>query len=65
MRRALGFLLILIGAAANNVVYLQDMWLGQGCMSLDSARAYAGILVSLALILAGALVMWQRPRSSA
>ena len=60
MRRAGGFLLILIGAAANNLVYLQDLWLGQGCMSLDSARAYGGILVSLALILAGALLMWRR-----
>jgi hypothetical protein len=65
MRRALGLVFIFIGAAANNVVYLQDVWLGQGCMSLDSARAYGGILVSLALILVGALLVWQRPRSSA
>ena len=61
----MGFLLILIGAAANHVVYLQDVWLGQGCMSLDSARAYGGILISLALIVAGALIMWQRPRAFA
>jgi hypothetical protein len=65
MRRALGLVFILIGAAANNVVYLQDVWLGQGCMSLDSARAYGGIVMSLALILVGALLLWQRPRSSA
>ncbi len=61
MRRIIGFLLILIGAVANNVVYLQDEWLGQSCISLDSARAYGGIVVSLALILAGALLMWRRP----
>ena len=65
MRRAVGLLLILIGVAGNNVVYLQDVWLGHGCMSLDSPRAYAGILISLALILAGALMMWQRPRAFA
>jgi hypothetical protein len=65
MRRAVGLLLILIGVAGNNVVYLQDVWLGQDCMSLDSPRAYAGILISLALILAGALMMWQRPRAFA
>jgi hypothetical protein len=65
MRRAVGFFLILIGAVVNNLVYLQDLWLGQGCMSLDSARAYAGILVSLALVLAGALLMWRRPSALA
>jgi len=65
MRRIAGFLLILFGAVANNVVYLQDVWLGQGCISLDSARAYGGILVSLALILAGALLMWRRPSTFA
>ena len=65
MRRLVGFLLILIGAAANNIVYLQDLWLGQGCISLDSARAYGGILVSLAVILVGALLMWKRPSAFA
>ena len=65
MWRAVGFFLILIGAAGYNLVYLQDLWLGQGCMSLDSARAYAGILVSLALVLVGALLMWRRPSALA
>ena len=64
MQRAVGFLLILVGAVANNVVYLQDLWLGQSCMSLDSARAYGGVLVSLALILGGALMMWRRPSAA-
>lgn len=63
MRRGLGFLLILVGVAANNIVYLQDLWLGQGCMSLDSARAYGGILASVALILIGAILLWRRPRA--
>lgn len=65
MRRVIGFLLILIGAAANNIVYLQDLWLGQGCMSLDSARGYGGIVVSLGLIVIGAVLMWRRPRAFA
>ena len=45
MRRAVGFFLILIGAVVNNLVYLQDLWLGQGCMSLDFGprlRRYPG-----------------------
>ena len=65
MRRALGFLLILIGAVANNVVYVQDLWFGESCISLDSMRAYGGILISLALILIGALLMWKRPSAYA
>ena len=65
MRRALGFLLILIGAVANNVVYVQDLWFGESCISLDSMRAYGGILISLALILIGALLMWIRPSAYA
>jgi len=61
MRKAVGFLLILIGTAVNNIVYLQDLWLGQPCISLDSARAYAGILISVAAILIGAVIMWRGP----
>ena len=54
MPKAVGFLLILIGTAANNIVYLQDLWFGESCISLDSARAYAGILISIAVIVIGA-----------
>jgi hypothetical protein len=60
MWRMIGFLLILAGVAANNVVYLQDLWLGQGCMSLDSARAYAGVLISIGLVVLGAVLMFRR-----
>ena len=65
MLKVVGFLLILIGTAANNVVYLQDLWLGQSCISLDSARAYAGVLISIAVIVIGAVIMWKRPAHSA
>ena len=61
MRPMIGFLLVLAGVAANNVVYLQDLWLGQGCMSLDSARAYAGVLISIAIAILGAVLMFRRP----
>jgi hypothetical protein len=30
MSKWLGLLLIVLGVVANNVVYLQDLWLGQG-----------------------------------
>ena len=63
MRRTIGFLLVLVGVAANNVVYLQDLWLGQGCMSLDSARAFAGVAVTIGLAILGALLMWRRPNA--
>ena len=65
MRRMIGFLLVLVGVAANNVVYLQDVWLGQGCMSLDSARAYAGVVVSIGLVILGAVLMFRRPAALA
>jgi hypothetical protein len=61
MRPIIGFLLVLAGLAANNVVYLQDLWLGQGCMSLDSARAYAGVLISVGIAILGAVLMFRRP----
>ena len=65
MRRMIGFLLVLVGVAANNVVYLQDVWLGQGCMSLDSARAYAGVVISIGLVILGAVLMFRRPAALA
>lgn len=57
MKAVLGILLIIVGLIANNVVYLQDLWLGQGTITLDSARAYGGILVSIAVVLLGAFLM--------
>ena len=53
MRKWLGLLLIVLGVVANNVVYLQDLWLGQAYISLDGWRSAAGLLVSLAIIVVG------------
>jgi hypothetical protein len=63
MRKGLGLLLIVLGVIANNVVYLQDLWLGQGYISLDGWRAYTGLLVSFALVLIG-MVLLARPRTA-
>ncbi len=57
MMRTIGFLLVLLGVVANNVVYLQDVWLGSQ-ISLDSWRAYLGLLVSVLLVLVGAAMMF-------
>jgi uncharacterized membrane protein YcjF (UPF0283 family) len=64
MSRSLGLLLIVLGVVANNVVYLQDLWLGQGHISLDGWRSYAGVLVSLVIIVAG-IVLLARSRATA
>jgi hypothetical protein len=57
MRKQLGLLLIVLGVIANNLIYLQDLWLGQGYMSLDGWRAYAGLLVSIAIIFVGTVLV--------
>ena len=57
MKAVIGILLVVIGLIANNVVYLQDLWFGQGNITLDSARAYGGILISIAVVLLGAFLM--------
>ena len=63
MSKGLGLLLIVLGVVANNLVYLQDLWLGQGYISLDGWRAYVGILVSLAIIVVfgGATLFFHNP----
>jgi uncharacterized membrane protein len=63
MNRWLGLLLIVLGVVVNNVVYLQDLWLGQGHISLDGWRAYAGLLIGFAIILAG-MVLLARSRTA-
>jgi hypothetical protein len=63
MRRGLGLLLNVLGVVANNVIYLQDLWLGQGYISLDGWRAYGGLLVSFAIILVG-MVLLVRSRTA-
>ena len=57
MGKNLGLLLIVLGVIANNLIYLQDLWLGRGYISLDGWRAYAGLLVSIAIILVGAVLV--------
>jgi hypothetical protein len=56
-------ILIVVGVLGNNFVYLQDLWFGQGAISLDSWRAYGGILVSVGLVAVG-LIMLMRPTAS-
>jgi hypothetical protein len=55
--QALGLLLIVLGVVANNVVYLQDLWLGQGSITLDGWRAYGGLLVSFVVIVVGMVLL--------
>jgi len=64
MSKALGLLLIVLGVIANNVVYLQDIWLGQGHITLDGWQAYSGLLVSFVVILVGIVVL-ARSRATA
>jgi hypothetical protein len=63
MGKWLGLLLIVLGVLANNAIYLQDLWLGQGYISLDGWRAYGGLLVSLAIIIVG-MVLLVRSRAA-
>jgi hypothetical protein len=55
--KALGLLLIILGVLANNVVYLQDLWFGQGSITLDGWRAYGGLLVSFVVIVVGMVLL--------
>jgi hypothetical protein len=64
MHRSLGLLLIVLGVIANNVVYLQDLWLGQNQISLDGWRSYAGLLISFVIIIVG-MVLLARSRTPA
>ena len=57
MSKAVGVLLIVLGVIANNVVYMQDLWLGQGHISLDGWRSYSGLLVSVAIVLVGTVLL--------
>ena len=57
MGKNTGLLLIVVGVVANNLVYLQDLWLGQGYISLDGWRAYAALLVSIAIIFMGTVLV--------
>ncbi len=58
-RTWLGYALVILGVAFNNLVYLQDLWLGQDSITLDSWKAITGILVGIGLVVFG-LVMIAR-----
>ena len=49
-RTSLGYALVILGVIFNNLVYLQDLWLGQENISLDSWKAIVGILVGIAMV---------------
>ena len=49
-RTSLGYALVILGVIFNNLVYLQDLWLGQDYISLDSWKAIIGILVGIAVV---------------
>ena len=55
----LGYALVILGVLFNNLVYLQDLWLGQDSITLDSWKAITGILVGIGLVVIG-LVMIAR-----
>ncbi len=62
--RTWALILIVLGVVLNNIVYLQDLWLGQDAMTLDSWRAYVGILVSVALVAVGLFLGAKSTRSA-
>ncbi|HEX6114173.1 MAG TPA: hypothetical protein VFZ10_17885 [Geminicoccaceae bacterium] len=64
MGKSIGLILIILGVLANNLVYLQDLWLGQDSITLDGWRAYGGLLVSIVIIVIG-IVLLARSRPAA
>lgn len=56
-------IVIVLAVIANNVIYMQDIWFGQGYISLDSWKPYIGILVCFVVVVAG-LAMLLRPTGS-
>jgi hypothetical protein len=65
MTKIIGLVLVFIGVVGNNVVYLSDLVLGQGYISLDGWLAYTGILVNLGLIVLGCILMLWRQKEGA
>ncbi len=55
--RGIALIIIIVGVLANNFIYLQDLWFGQTVISLDSWKAYAGIIVSLGIIAVGLMLV--------
>jgi len=56
-KNTLGYALVILGVLFNNIVYLQDLWLGQDSITLDSWRAILGILVGIAMVIIGLMLI--------
>ena len=52
-RVTIGLVVVIVGVILNNIAYLQDLWLGQAAMTLDSWRAIVAILVSIGIVAVG------------
>ena len=57
IRNTLGYALVILGVLFNNIVYLQDLWLGQDSITLDSWKAFLGILVGIAMVVIGLMLI--------
>lgn len=60
MSKTISILLIIVGVVLNNVVYLQDLWLGQSAITLDGPKAIIAIIVSIIIILVGLFGLMKR-----
>ena len=56
-KNTLGYALVILGVLFNNIVYLQDLWLGQDSITLDSWKAILGILVGIAMVIFGLMLI--------
>ncbi len=61
--RWIALIVIIVGVLANNFIYLQDLWFGQPVISLDSWRAYLGIILSLVIIVVGLFMVNRADRT--
>ena len=56
-KNTLGYALVILGVLFNNLVYLQDLWLGQAAITLDSWKAILGILAGIAMVIIGLMLI--------
>ena len=52
-RITIGLGVVILGVILNNAAYLQDLWLGQPAMTLDSWRGILAILISIGIVAVG------------
>ena len=62
-RVTLGMGVVILGVVLNNAAYLQDLWLGQSAMTLDSWRSFAAILVTIGIVVVGLWLIAKGSRS--